>query len=317
LLNASPEIAEVRVVDVAPAARAQAQAEGFVAYADLVEAYASGFAPDVAHICTPNGLHAAGACECLARGSHVVVEKPLALTTMQAERIIATAAQHHRHVFGVLQNRYSAVVRWLFEVLGQQALGPIRTAQVNCFWNRDHRYYLPGSWKGTRDLDGGVLFTQFSHFIDLMLQALGPLEVVSAELCKANPAVATAFPDTGIAVLRTGSGAPVGLQFSTAVPHANYESSVLLVGERGVIKLGGQYMNTLVHCAVPGLAVPEFREPEPPNVYAGYAGSANNHHLVVRNVVETLKGQAQPDATAEEGRAVVRLIEAIHAAARV
>ena len=136
---------------------------------------ASSCRPDVVCIATPNGLHEEHAIKAIQSGSHIVVEKPMSLTKAGCERIIYASLQHHRLVFCVMQNRYSPPSIWLKEIVDRGILGKIFLVQVNCYWNRDHRYYGKGSWHGTRSLDGGTLFTQFSHFIDILYWLFGDI----------------------------------------------------------------------------------------------------------------------------------------------
>src|SRR5215471_15242122 len=139
-------------------------------YSSLDEFLHSGSDTDVVNIATPNGLHAGQAITCLQMEKHVVIEKPMALHRADAENIIHTALQQHKHVFVVMQNRYSAPAKWIKGLIDSGKLGKTWFVQLNCFWNRDERYYMQAnkkSWHGTKDLDGGSLFTQFSHFIDI------------------------------------------------------------------------------------------------------------------------------------------------------
>jgi len=108
----------------------------------------------------------------LENGKHVVCEKPMALHKQDCESIIYKALQMHRQVFCVMQNRYSPPSVWIKDLIDRKVLGEIYMVQLNCYWNRDNRYYKSGGWKGTKDLDGGTLFTQFSHFIDINVLAI-------------------------------------------------------------------------------------------------------------------------------------------------
>ncbi|MFZ1693126.1 MAG: Gfo/Idh/MocA family oxidoreductase, partial [Flavobacteriales bacterium] len=130
---------------------------------------------EVVNICTPNGLHAEMSLKALEALKHVVCEKPMALTKASCEAVLFKALQVQRTVFGVMQNRYSPPSQWIKSVVDQGLLGDIFMVQVNCYWNRDARYYKTGSWKGSADLDGGTLFTQFSHFIDIMFWLFGDI----------------------------------------------------------------------------------------------------------------------------------------------
>jgi UDP-N-acetyl-2-amino-2-deoxyglucuronate dehydrogenase len=122
----------------------------------------SGIEVDVINIATPNGFHAAQALECLDAKKHVVIEKPMALNKQDAEKVIFKALHVHKHVFAVMQNRYSPPSVWIKDLIETGRLGKIFMVQLNCYWNRDDRYYKVESWHGKKDLDGGTLFTPFS-----------------------------------------------------------------------------------------------------------------------------------------------------------
>ena len=277
---------------------------------------------DVVCICTPNGLHATQAIACLQAGRHVVIEKPMALTTAECDGLIATARAHDRHVFGVMQNRYSPAAAWLKELMEGEELGGVLQVHLDCFWNRDHRYYqtaegAPHPWHGDAALDGGVLYTQFAHFVDLLCWTFGEVEVTSARFANQTHAAFHPFADTGMVHFTLPGGGLGSLNFSTVIWDRNFESTLTVIGRRGTVKLGGQYMNELRYCHVAGLTAPALPPSAPPNSYGPYQGSAANHHFVIDNVVDVLQGRAKVATTAEEGRAVVRTIEAIYRASEV
>ncbi|MFN6014985.1 MAG: Gfo/Idh/MocA family protein, partial [Flavobacteriales bacterium] len=142
-------------------------------YHSIEELLASGLEFDVVNVCTPNGFHASQSLMALEAKKHVVCEKPMGLSKESCEKMIFKAFQVSRQVFCVMQNRYSPPSQWIKELVDNGTLGKIYMVQLNCYWNRDHRYYKKGGWKGTKDLDGGTLFTQFSHFIDIMYWLFG------------------------------------------------------------------------------------------------------------------------------------------------
>ncbi|WP_116106430.1 Gfo/Idh/MocA family protein [Lewinella sp. IMCC34191] len=272
---------------------------------------------DVACICTPNGLHARQAIRCLAAGRHVVIEKPIALSVAECDELIAASHQHGREVFGVMQNRYSPASAWLKELVDEGRFGRVLQVHVDCFWNRDERYYHSSekgqhAWHGDPALDGGVLFTQFAHFIDLLCWTFGKLEVLTAYAVNQTHADLHPFPDTGMVQFKLAGDAVGSLNYSTVVWDQNFESTLSVLGSRGTVKLGGQYMNELRYCHVEGIEKPSLPPSAPPNNYGPYQGSAANHHFVIDNVVNVLKGLEAVATTAEEGREVVRLITAIH-----
>lgn len=268
---------------------------------------------DVVNVCTPNGLHAEHSLIALEHLKHVVCEKPMAITKADCEKVIYKALQVSRTVFGVMQNRYSPPSVWLKEVIDQKKLGDIYLVQLNCFWNRDDRYYKKGSWKGTSDLDGGTLFTQFSHFIDIMYWVFGDITDINGVFADFNHQESTAFEDTGIVNFRFINGGMGAINYTTAVFDTNLESSITVIGSKGSLKVGGQYMNEVEYCHIDGYTLPELPPVNPANDYGTYKGSAANHHYIIENVIDTLKGRTTMTTNALEGLKVVDIIERIYA----
>jgi predicted dehydrogenase len=271
---------------------------------------------DVINIATPNALHAPQAIKALQSKCHVVVEKPLALTKGDAEKTIFTALQHNRHVFAVMQNRYSPPSVWLKDILESGKLGRINLVQINCFWNRDERYYQPGSWHGKKDLDGGTLFTQFSHFIDVMYWLFGDIENVEARLKDFNHQESTEFEDSGTVSFNFQAGGSGVLSFTTSCWDTNFESSITILAENGTIKVGGQYMNEVEYCHVKDYEMPELAPSNPANDYGPFKGSAANHVHLIENVVDVLKERDTITTNALEGMKIVDIIERIYQSAK-
>lgn len=268
---------------------------------------------DVINICSPNGLHATHALAALSANKHVIIEKPMALYTVDCDAIIAAAQQKQKHVFCVMQNRFSPPSVWIKELITSGRLGKIFMVQVNCFWNRDERYYTGDTWHGTADMDGGTLFTQFSHFIDTMLWLFGDIDHIQAQFADFNHQHLTQFEDSGTAQFTFASGALGTLQYSTAVYHTNFESSIRIIAENGTVCLGGQYMNEVTYCDIKDYVMPQLAPTAAPNNYGPYIGSAANHHFIIQNVMDVFSGKAPIATTAEEGRLVVHVIERIYA----
>lgn len=267
---------------------------------------------DVVNICTPNGLHAEHALLALGKGKHVVVEKPMALHRQDCEKIIYKALQHNKQVFCVMQNRYSPPAVWLKEVVEKKIIGDIYMVQLNCYWNRDDRYYKKGGWKGTQELDGGTLFTQFSHWIDLLYWLFGDITDIQAKFADFNHAHSTEFEDSGYVNFRFVNGGMGSINYSTAVWDKNLESSITVVGSNGSVKVGGQYMDQVEVCHIKDYTMPELEETAPANDYGAYKGSANNHHFLIQNVIDTLNGKNTITTNALEGMKVVDIIERIY-----
>jgi predicted dehydrogenase len=267
---------------------------------------------EVVNICTPNGLHAKQAITSLEYGKHVVIEKPMALTKADCEKIIFKSLQVNRQVFCVMQNRYSPPSEWLREIMDKRLLGDIFMVQLNCYWNRDERYYKKESWKGDAALDGGTLFTQFSHWIDILFWLFGDIYDIQAKFADFNHAQSTDFEDSGFVSFKFAKGGMGCINYSTAVWDKNLESSLTIVGANGSIKVGGQYMDQVEVCNIKNYSMPELKPTNPANDYGAYKGSANNHHYIIENVINTLKGKTTITTNAMEGLKVVEIIERIY-----
>lgn len=286
--------------------------DGVAYFHSAEEMFASGIPFDVVNICTPNGLHAKHSMMALEARKHIVCEKPMALSKADCESIIYKALQVHRNVFCVMQNRYSPPSVWIKEVVDQGVLGDIFMVQLNCYWNRDNRYYKGGGWKGTQELDGGTLFTQFSHFIDIMYWLFGDITDIQSKFHDFTHADSTDFEDSGIISFRFINGGMGCINYSTAVWDSNLESSITIIGQKGSVKIGGQYMNEVEYCHIDGYKMPELAPASPANDYGHYKGSAANHHFIIENVVDTLQGKTTITTNALEGLKVVDIIERIY-----
>ncbi len=282
-------------------------------FKDLGDFLTSGIEVDVINVATPNGFHAEQGMQILEAGKHLVVEKPMSLTKQDAEKLIFKGLQKHKQVFCVMQNRYSPPSVWLKELLESGKLGKIFMVQVNCYWNRDERYYKPESWHGKKDLDGGTLFTQFSHFIDLMYWYFGDITNIQAKFADFNHANLTDFEDSGFVSFDFVNGGMGSLNYSTSIWNKNLESSITIIAENGSLKVGGQYMNEVEYCHIKDYEMPELAPTNPGNDYGAYKGSAANHHYIIENVVDVLKGRAAITTNALEGLKVVDIIERIYA----
>lgn len=284
-------------------------------FASTDDFYRSGIAVDVVNVCTPNYLHAVQSMEALRNKYHVVVEKPMALSKKDAEQVIHLSLQMNKRVFCVMQNRYSPPSQWLKEILDKKLLGEIYLANVNCFWNRDSDYYKGGDanyWKGKLDQDGGTLFTQFSHFLDMMYWLLGDITNISARFFDFNHHDTTEFEDSGIVQFDFVNGGAGSINYSTSVYNTNMESSISIIGEKGSIKVGGQYMNEIVYCNIENYEQPILQDTLPANDYGKYKGSAANHQFVIQNVVDTLLNGETVTTNSLEGLKVVEIIENIY-----
>lgn len=314
IITNHPECELVAIVDKDPEVINDIEYNSDVAFYPSLEKMYKEQMPDVLSVCSPNGLHLMHATAAIRNGSDVIIEKPMGLSYRACLDLITEANALNRKLFVVKQNRYSPPVKWIKDLVLNGDLGKIYLVQINCFWNRSDQYYEDSSWKGKLKMDGGVLFTQFSHFIDIMYWIFGDIEDISGMSDNFGHKTSTEFNDSGVATFRFFSGGLGALQFTTAVWDQNMESAIRIVAEKGSIVLGGQYMNEIKHANIDGIPFPDLPETSPPNQYGKYSGSAANHHFVIQNVVDVLKGISEPTTRSEDGAKVVGIIERINKA---
>jgi UDP-N-acetyl-2-amino-2-deoxyglucuronate dehydrogenase len=313
MIRRNEESELVAVCDVLPKEK--------VGLAEITEPYfnsiddllAAGLDIDVINICTPNGFHAEYAIKALEAKMHVVLEKPIALTKKDAERILFKSLEVSHHVFCVMQNRYSPPSVWLKELVDNNSLGDIFMVKLDCYWNRDERYYKKGNWHGDAKLDGGTLFTQFSHFIDIMYWLFGDLQNIRGNFADFNHKELTDFEDSGVVTFDFVNGGMGSMNYSTSIWDTNLESSITIIGSKGTVKVAGQYMNEVTYCHIKDYVMPELAASNPPNDYGLYKGSAQNHHYVIENVIEKLTDKGSITTNVLEGLKVVDIIERIYA----
>lgn len=266
-------------------------------------------------ICTPNGLHAPQSILSLKAGCHVLCEKPMALTVADCKSMMAAARENNRHLVIVKQNRYNPPVEALKKIIGEGRLGRVIGVQVNCFWNRNPDYYKD-SWRGTLELDGGTLFTQFSHFIDLLPWLVGEVKEVQAVTANQIHKNLIEFEDCGVVNMVFENGAIGSLHYTVNSYGKNMEGSITVFGEKGTVKVGGEYLNKLEYRNIDNFKFPELAESNPPNQYGGYSGSMSNHHRVYENLMAVLANKEAIMAGGEDGLKTVNIIEHIYASAR-
>jgi predicted dehydrogenase len=312
MIGRHPEAELVGMCDILPKESVGLADFSLPFFSSIEELLAADLSIDVVCIATPNGLHETHALQALSAGKHVVIEKPMALTKAGCERIIYQALHKSKQVFCVMQNRYSPPSVWIKEIIKSEVLGKIFMVQINCYWNRDDRYYKKGGWKGTPDLDGGTLFTQFSHFLDIMYWLFGDITDIQAKFNNFTHNHSIAFEDSGCVNFNFINGGMGSINYSTSVWDKNMESSLTIVGEKGSVKIGGQYMNEVEYCHIEGYTMPELPPSSPANDYGHYKGSAANHHFIFENVIDVLKNRTTITTNALEGLKVVEIIERIY-----
>lgn len=288
---------------------------GAKAYTSYTEMLANESSIDVIAVCSPNGLHAQHAIDGLKAGFHVLCEKPMGLSVKECGEMIQAAERANKRLFAIKQNRYNPPVAAVKEMIDAGKLGKVTSIQLSCFWNRNTDYYA-NSWKGTKDLDGGTLFTQFSHFVDLLYWIIGDVEEVAAYMGNFAHEGIIEFEDTGVVILKFTNGAIGTVNYTVNSFDKNMEGSLTIFGEKGTVKIGGQYLNELEYQQIQDYRIENLPEGNKANNYGNYTGSMSNHDKVYDNLIDVLIHNAPITTSSYEGMKTVEIIEKIYRAAK-
>ncbi len=267
---------------------------------------------DAVAICVPSGLHAQVTLDALAAGKHVLVEKPIALTLADADRMIGTAAERGLKLGVVLQNRYNSPMQQVRRLIDAGGLGRLNLGSATVRWYRPQSYY-EDDWHGTLAMDGGALMNQSIHHIDALQWFMGPVATVQAYT--ATLAHEMEAEDVGVAILRFANGALATVEGSTLTWPQNLEGSVAIFGEHGSVKIGGTALNRITLWKVAGQLEQEAelltsQRVDPPSVY-GYS-----HREVIHDFALAVRDDRPPGTTGDEARRSLELVLAIYESAR-
>jgi UDP-N-acetyl-2-amino-2-deoxyglucuronate dehydrogenase len=296
------------VEDKANKMAAAAGAKAFYSVEDFLK---SGEKIDVVAICSPNGLHATHAIGALNAGYHVLCEKPMGLSVYDCGEMIKAAERMNKRLFAIKQNRFNPPVQAIKQIIDEGRLGKIFSIQLSCFWNRNPDYYH-NSWKGSLKLDGGTLYTQFSHFIDLLYWMIGDVKQVKAMMGNYSHQGIIEFEDTGVVILEFFNGAIGTINYTVNSYKKNMEGSLTIFGEKGTVKIGGQYLNELEYQEIEGYKIENLPEGNKANNYGTYQGSMSNHDKVYDNLIEVLQNNGAISTSSFEGLKTVEIIEKIY-----
>jgi UDP-N-acetyl-2-amino-2-deoxyglucuronate dehydrogenase len=312
ILSGSPDVELVAMAD-----SSHDRAEDFAArfggrpYPDAGSALAAE-APDLVVVCTPSGLHHEHVVSAAERGvPNIDTEKPMALRLADADAMIGTCRARGARLFVVQQNRYNPPIRKLREALDSGRFGRLVMASVRVWWCRHQAYYDNDPWRGTWALDGGVFANQASHYVDMLVHAMGGVE--SVEAMTATQLARIEAEDTGVAVIRFQNGALGVISATTAARPRDMEGSISVLGEHGTAEIGGFAMNEVRRWAFDAPAdddeeVERLRT-TPPDVY-GFG-----HHAYLADVVQAIRTGGEPAVDGVEGRRSLELIVALYESA--
>jgi UDP-N-acetyl-2-amino-2-deoxyglucuronate dehydrogenase len=302
----------VAVCDTDPAVlAAAAKAQGVAGFHSLEELIEQARC-DVVVLCTPSGLHPAQAMLAAERGCHVVTEKPMATRWADGLAMVRACDSAGVRLFVVKQNRRNATLQLLKRAMEQKRFGRIYMVTINVFWSRPQEYYDSAKWRGTWEFDGGALMNQASHYVDLVDWLIGPVESVQAYV--ATLARNIQVEDTATVGIRWRSGALGSVNVTMLSYPRNFEGSITIIGESGLVRVGGVAVNEIQHW--------EFAEPRPEDANAKSASYATasvyglGHPQYYENVIATLIGTAEPETDGREGLRSLEILIASYLSAR-
>lgn len=280
-------------------------------YASLTQLL-SKHSDEVAAVCvlTESGYHADHAIEVAAAGKHVVVEKPMALTLDDADRMIEACDAAGVKLFVVKQNRFNSPVLLARKALERGYFGKLVMGSVRVRWRRDQSYYDQDDWRGTWALDGGVFANQASHHVDLLQWFMG--NPVSVFARSRSALVDIECDDTGTAIIEFQNGSIGIVEATTAARPTNLEGSLSILGEKGTVVIGGFAVNKISTWefedeeAMELLSSNPEHNDNPPDVY-GYG-----HKIYLNNVAENIRGSVVSLVDGLEGRRSLELVSAIY-----
>jgi len=262
---------------------------------------------DVVNIVTPHALHKSMSIAASKKGFNVLVEKPMALSVEDCNEMNIAAQKSGVKLWVVKQNRHNVPVRLAKEAIAAGRLGKIFMIKCDILWNRYQGYYDDSPWRGILKEEGGALFTQASHFIDLLIWWCGDIVSVKGHMETQNHSIET--EDSGCAIMKFSSGTIGSLVWTTCVYNKNYEGSITIIGERGTIKIGGKYLNKIEYWDVEGFPLDENIEyTDLPNAYGKYQGTSSNHDKVISDLINELR---TGNGTMVDGFEGVKTIDAI------
>lgn len=288
------------------AAETFAKKYGVKWYADIRELLAD---PEIAviNLCTPSGLRVEIGLQVVEAGKNLVAEKPMALTLKDADKLIEACRNKGVKLAVMHQNRYNPAVRKLSKAVEMGRFGKLTHGSAVVRWNRNDEYYAKAPWRGTRVMDGGCMFNQAIHNIDLLQWMLGDVEVVFGFTTTRLRKIET--EDNVVALLKFASGAFGTIEASTTIYPTNLEETLSIFGSEGTAVLGGVSMGKVRTWRLAGedeAAVLAEQDTEP--VLPSYAC----HQAVLEDMSGAILENREPLIDGYEGRKALAIIEAIN-----
>ncbi len=266
---------------------------------------------DLVVICTPSGVHPDQVATAAKYGVNVMTEKPMATRWKDGVRMVKACDDAGVRLFVVKQNRRNTTLQLLKRAVEEKRFGKIHMVHLNVFWARPQEYYDQAEWRGTWEFDGGAFMNQASHYVDLLEWLIGPIDKVQAMTSTTRD---IEVEDTGVLNVRWRNGALGSMSVTMLTYPKNFEGSITILGEKGTVRIGGVAVNDIQHW--------EFEEPKD---YDEQIKEANyqttsvygfGHPLYYNNVIEVLRGKAEPETDGREGLKSLEVLIAAYLSAR-
>lgn len=268
--------------------------------------------PDIVVLSTPSGLHPDQAIRVAQAGCHVMTEKPMATRWSDGVRMVQACDAAGVRLFVVKQNRHNPTLQMVKRAVDQKRFGRIFMMSINVFWTRPQSYYDSAKWRGTWEFDGGALMNQASHYIDLLDWLGGPLESVQAYT--ATLARDIQVEDTAAMSVRWRTGALGSVSVTMLTYPKNLEGSITIIGEKGTVRIGGVAVNEIQQWDFADTHDDDAKiknaSYETTSVY-GFG-----HPLYYNNVIQVLRGEAEPETDGREGLHSLEVLVAAYRSAR-
>lgn len=283
-------------------------AKGHGSLAELLESSSA----DLVVLTTPSGLHSRQAIEVARCRRSVMTEKPMATRWQDGIRMVEACDAAGVRLFVVKQNRRNATLQLLKRAVEKRRFGRIYMVTVNVFWTRPQSYYDSAAWRGTWEFDGGAFMNQASHYVDLLEWLIGPVESVQAYTATLERQIEV--EDTGVLGVRWRSGALGSMNVTMLTYPKNLEGSITILGETGSVRIGGMAVNEIQHWEFADSDADDERvrsaSYETTSVY-GFG-----HPLYYENVLQVMRGEAEPETDGREGLRSLELLTAAYLSAR-
>lgn len=302
----------VAICDTDPEVLAEAVERLVVPGYSRLDSLLSDSGADIVVLATPSGLHAEQAVMIARAGLHVMTEKPMATRWEDGKRMVQACDEAGVRLFVVKQNRRNATLQMLKRAVEKRRFGRIYMVNINVFWTRGQDYYDAAKWRGTWEFDGGALMNQASHYVDLLDWLIGPIESLHAYT--ATLARDIEVEDTATVGIKWRSGALGSMNVTMLTYPKNLEGAITIVGEKGTVRVGGLAVNEIQHW--------EFAEPDEDdeNIQAASYQTTSvygfGHPLYYNNVINTLRGEAEPETDGREGLRSLEVLIAAYLSAR-